>query len=61
MIELEMAYTTWAGSCKEPILIDGTDERACRRETGHAGPHASGHVAAGNFVTWSALCDRFRP
>lgn len=45
-LEIEMAYTRWDDSCKDPHLVptaDGTDFRECRRAKGHDGPHASGY------------------
>lgn len=42
-IELEMAYTSWEQSCKDPVVGPTGDLRECRRQHGHAGPHASGH------------------
>lgn len=39
-IALEIAYTTWDESCKDP-LAEGL--RECRRPHGHDGDHASGH------------------
>lgn len=38
-IALEMAYTSWEQSCKDPT----PELRECRRPHGHEGPHASGH------------------
>lgn len=38
-LTLEMAYTSWADSCKDPT----PDLRECRRPHGHDGAHASGH------------------
>lgn len=46
-IQTEMAYTTYAESCKDPYLTDGADFppelRECRRRNKHDGTHASGH------------------
>lgn len=42
-IELEMSYTTWEQSCKDPAVDPSTgDLRECRRQHSHTGPHASG-------------------
>lgn len=41
-VELEMVYTDYHDSCRDP-LMDGVQHlRQCRRFRGHVGPHASG-------------------
>ena len=56
LIEQEMAYTTWAESCKDPLLPSEYDERACRRRKGHEDNlHASGHSANGTLIVWSSV------
>lgn len=55
-IQTEMAYTTYAESCKDPFLTDGADFppelRECRRTARHEGAHASGHGRG--YVEWPA-------
>jgi len=40
-VELEMTYTTWEHSCKEPHVAQD-DLRECRRQKDHKGLCASG-------------------
>lgn len=55
-LELEMAYTSWAESCRDPLLPTAYDERACRRRKGHEDNlHASGHSANGSLILWSSV------
>lgn len=54
-IELEMAYTDWHGSCKDPLLPADFDERACRRPTGHEGYHAAGFSTNGTLIVWATV------
>lgn len=42
VVELEMVYTDWEGSCHDATLLPGADFRECRRPKGHAARHASG-------------------
>lgn len=50
-VELEMTFTDWASSCKDPLLVsDGDDFRECRRQRFHSGAHASGF--GGRLVQW---------
>jgi hypothetical protein len=58
-IELEMAYTPYSGSCKDPLLPTAFDERACRRAAGHEdNVHASGFTENGSFIMWSSVTER---
>lgn len=41
-IELEMAYTPYLGSCRDPAITPAGDIRQCRRAMRHTGTHASG-------------------
>lgn len=50
-MELEMQYTTWEMSCKDPAVIHG-DLRNCRRPGDHEGRHASGFRT--NYREWGA-------
>lgn len=43
-IQREMAYTTYAESCKDPHITPDADMRECRRAKRHAPPHASGYA-----------------
>lgn len=54
-IELEMAYTSWEQSCKDPLLPAEHDERACRRQAGHEDYHAAGFSANGTLVLWATV------
>lgn len=52
-IELEMAYTPYSAACKDPAVAPGTNDlRECRRQKGHKGPHASGHMATDSLIMW---------
>lgn len=51
-IELEMAYTTWEQSCKDPVIDPYGDLRECRRDKRHVGPHASGFIKQDSFYMW---------
>jgi hypothetical protein len=50
-----MAYTSWADSCKDPLLPIEDDERACRRARGHDGYHASGFSHNGSLIVWATV------
>ena len=49
-LDMEFAYTSWADSCRDPLLDDESDFRECRRATGHDGDHAAGFGA--HRITW---------
>lgn len=52
-VELEMAYTDWDSSCREPAVMDNGSLRECRRAHGHEGLCASGF--RGRFFTWQRM------
>lgn len=45
-VRREVAWTTWAESCKDPAVTPEGDLRQCRRRSGHKGDCASGFGAA---------------
>lgn len=51
-IELEMAYTTWEYSCRDPHISWNGDLKECRRAKNHEGVHAVGFTANGTFYVW---------
>lgn len=51
-LELEMAFTTWEGSCQDPHITHGGDLRQCRRPKNHEGVHASGFASTRSLYVW---------
>lgn len=52
MIEMEMTYTPYLGSCREPAVTSTGDLRQCRRAMRHHGEHASGFGQ--NLYLWTS-------
>lgn len=52
-VELEMVYTDFEDSCRDPIVDADQHFRQCRRFRGHVGPHAS----AFPYLEWDNVGD----